>query len=320
MNKLLSSVKYVSENSDHVKINAEAIDQYVLTFEPAAVNHWMKACPFEYRACLSVEDEIDRWFLADAMAYCFWGYPTKWTIKYEGKEIDGWWALLASFQRALEAGTPLLDGEYLASLDKNQAKILFAGEPPIPLLNERLEDFNQIGELLVKNYAGRFHHYLADSLKDATAFIIDLAQKFPTFYDVDHYKGKEVLFYKKAQLFAHDLLIGFAGSKYSHITGADQLTGEADYKVPAILRKLGVLEYSDHLSRLVDSRTILPPRSCEEIEIRANMLVACDMILQKLQPLYPAINALTLDGILWVASQDKSPSDKPYHLTLTRDY
>lgn len=310
----------MANNSDHVQIDTNAINRYVRTFEPSAVDHWMKACPFEYRPCTKVEDEIDRWFLSDALAYCFWGYPTKWTIEYEGRKIDGWWALLASFQRAIEAGTPILNGNYLAQLDKTSIQILFAGEPRIPLFNERLEDLNQIGGLLVRSYGGQFHNYLKGAPKDATKLIFDLAQKFPTFYDVSTYKGEEIFFYKKAQLLVHDLLTGFHGSRYSAITGSDSLTGEADYKVPAILRKLEILRYSDHLSQLVDSRTILTSESSEEIEIRANMLVACDLIVQKLRYKYPSMNARTLDGILWVATQDKSSQDKPYHLTLTRAY
>lgn len=320
MNKLLSSVKYVAEHSDHVTIDHSAIDWYVANFKPAAVDHWMKASPFEYRPCPKIEDEIDRWFLADAMAYCFWGYPTKWTTEYEGKKIDGWWALLAAFQRAIEAGTPLLDGDFLVHLDQTKAQSLFAGSPAIPLFQDRIQDFNQIGAELVNNYGGRFHNYLSVAPKDATDFIIDLSDKFPTFYDVSSFKGQPVYFYKKAQLLAHDLSVGFAGSKYVHRTGLDFLTGEADYKVPALLRQLEILMYSVDLARSVDTHQILESNSAEEIEIRANMLWACHLIVEKLKTQYPKMNALTLDGILWVASQTKSSDQKPYHLTRTRAY
>lgn len=320
MNILLSSIKYVGAHSDHVSINHEAIDRFVADFMPTQLDHWIKACPFEYRPCPKIEDEIDRWFLADAMAYCFWGYPTKWTIKYEGKEIDGWWALLASIQRAIEKNTPILDGNYLANLDVVQAGDLFSGEPQIPLLAQRISDFNQIGTSLVKNYSGRFHNYLAGSPMDATEFIADLATKFPTFQDVSYYKGQPVYFYKKAQLLANDLSTGFDHSKYVNLSGLDYLTGEADYKIPALLRKFGVLQYAKDLAVKVDSRTELAPDSAEEIEVRAGMLWACHLIVQKLKPKYPDINALTLDGILWILSQDKSLLDKPYHLTLTTDY
>lgn len=320
MNKLLSSVEYVVTNSDYVKIDEEAIDRYVAGFQSMSIDHWMQACPFNYRACPNIEDEIDRWFLSDAMAYCFWGYPSKWTVEYEGKKIDGWWALLATMQRAIEAGEPLLEGSYLAKFDEGKAKELFAGDPIIPLFKERIEDFQQIGKRLVNSYNGRFHNYLLQSPSDATEFVFDLAQKFPTFYDISTYKGQPVYFYKKAQLLAHDLSVGFGHSKYVSLTGLDQLTGEADYKVPAILRRFGILKYEQDLTEKIDQRIVLPPDSKEEIEIRSAMLWACNLIVQKLKPKYPDMNALTLDGILWVSSQQKSDNDKPYHLTLTIAY
>lgn len=320
MNQLLASVQYVVEHSDHVTINQDAIERYTSSFTPNPVGHWIKACPFEYRPCVKIEDEIDRWFLADAMAYCFWGYPSKWTIEYEGKPIDGWWALLAAIQREIEAGSPILEANYLANLDIFQARTLFAGKPEIPLFKDRIEDFNQIGRHLNEKYSGRFCNYLSKSPKDATQFIFNLAQEFPTFYDVSTYKGREVLFFKKAQLLAHDLSAYFSKSGYVSLIGLGQLTGEADYKVPAILRRLGILAYDKELSSKIDNRIIIDVGSAEEIEIRAGMLWACHVIVEKLQKRYPTMNALTLDSMLWVASQDKLPSNKPYHLTMTKAY
>lgn len=320
MNKLLSSVQYVADHSDHVTINHDAIDKFAADFQATHTDHWMKACPFEYHPLKNIEDEIDRWFLADAMAYCFWGYPTKWTIEYKGQKIDGWWALLATFQNALENRVPLLDGKYLANISEEDAHSLFKGTQDIPLSKERLDDLHQIGNKLLTKFSGRFHNYLLTAPLDATRLTISIAEEFTTFKDLSIYKGQEVMFYKKAQLLVHDLVVGFPKSKFSLITGLDKLTGEADYKVPAILRKFEILQYSSHLASLVDSRTVLQQDSNEEIEIRANMLVACNSIVQKLKPKHPDLNSLTLDGILWVASQKKSSGDKPYHLTLTTDY
>jgi hypothetical protein len=320
MNKLLSSVQFVTENSDHVSINPEAIDSFVANFKATQVDHWMKACPFEYRPLKNTEDEIDRWFLADAQAFCFWGYPAKWTVQYEDKKIDGWWGLLAAMQKAIEVGVPLLDGKYLANMSEDQLNELFDGEPTIPLLSERLTAFRQIGQTLVDKYKGRFHKFLESAPHDATELTLALAGEFAIFRDTASYKGKTVLFYKKAQLLVHDLKEGFPGTKYSEVTGFENLTGEADYKVPAILRKMGILVYDQELASKVDNRTEIYSGSAEEVEIRAGMLVALNLMVEKLKSKYPAINALTLDGILWVMSQSKSSDDKPYHLTLTVDY
>ncbi|MBP9669951.1 hypothetical protein KBD75_00970 [Candidatus Woesebacteria bacterium] len=320
MNKLLSSVQFVVDNSDHVSINHEAIGTFVANFKPTQVDHWMKACPFEYRPLKNIEDEIDRWFLADAQAFCFWGYPTKWNINYEGKQTDGWWGLLAAIQKTIEAGVPLLEGDYLANMSVEQIKELFAGEPTIPLLSERLTAFRQIGQTLVTKYQGRFHNFLTSAPKDAPELTLALAAEFEIFRDTASYKGETIHFYKKAQLLVHDLKEGFPGTKYSQIENISDLTGEADYKVPAILRKMEILVYDIELAKKVDNRIELTSGSAEEVEVRAGMLVALNVMVEKLKPAYPQMNALTLDGILWVMSQTKSGDDKPYHLTLTVDY
>lgn len=320
MYNLLSSVAYVAENSDHVSIDPQAVDKYVAHFHRTQRGHWMKACPFDYVPLKNREDELDRWFLADAMAFCFWGYPQKWTVRYQGRDIDGWWGLLACFQRALEKGMPLMDGGYLESLSFQEAHDIFAGAPEIPLFEERVEAFHDIGRTLRERYGGRFHIYLGSAPRDAAALAADLARTFPIFDDISIYKGEKVYFYKKAQLLIHDIVTGFPDTKYGHIRGVGELSGEADYKIPALLRKLGILVYDAELAEKVDTRVPIPADSPEEIEIRANMLHACDIICRGLKKRHIAIDSVTLDGILWLQSQKKNPADKPYHLTMTTDY
>lgn len=320
MNKYLASVTYVSDHADFVSINRAAIKKYIAAFRPTPMDHWIKACPFAYHPLANIEDEIDRWFLADAMAFCFWGYPDKWTVMYQNQNIDGWWALLATFQRALESNIPLLDGSFLANLSFEEAGELFAGTPPIPLLDERIEILHTIGHTLTSQYDGRFHNFLKNAPVDAMQFIKALAREFPVFDDVSVYKGEKIYFYKKAQLFVHDLMTAFPDYPYKRLNGLSQLTGKADYKIPARLRDLGILVYSSSLSEKVDARVELPADSPEEIEIRACMLVACDLICHALAERDIRLDPVTLDGILWVQSQTKREGVKPYHLTRTTDY
>jgi hypothetical protein len=156
---------------------------------------------------------------------------------------------------------------------------------------------------------------------DAVRFVMNIAKTFPIFDDVSIYKGDRVYFYKKAQLFAHDMMTGFAHTPYAMLKNIDTLTGEADYKIPSLLRKLGILVYNQNLAAKVDQRVELLADSPEEVEIRANMLWACHLMCGNLfQKRHMTIDSVTLDGILWVASQTKSPDDKPYHLTITTDY
>ena len=84
----------------------------------------------------------------DALNFCFWGEP-RWRVHFEGKLLNGYWALAACLRRALDAGTPILDPAYLAAFDEAAARDLFAGEAEIPLLAERIANLREVGQGLL---------------------------------------------------------------------------------------------------------------------------------------------------------------------------
>lgn len=316
---LLNPIKYVIDHSQHVHINLTKIDLFVQTFKPISLKHWKDACPFTYHD-LSLENEIDFRFLVDSQAFCFWGYPHKWTVEYQGKQIDGWWAMLACFKRAYESSVPILDGAYLFQLNLSQAKQLFYGKPEIPLLKKRIEILTGIGHALVENNQGRFHYFLNQKNISALSLLDQITQTFPGFRDIHQYQNKQIIFHKKAQLLVSDLAHIKGIENKITITNLDQLTGKADYKIPALLRNHGILEYSSELAKIVDNRITIPAGSVIEVEIRASMIWATELISQGLKKQGILSSPIELDNILWVMSQEKSPQDKPYHLTLTTDY
>lgn len=319
-NDLLEPIQYVVSGSRYVSINNTKINEFVSNYKPSDVEHWRTACPFKYKDFEDWRDEIDYRFLVDSQAFCFWGYPNKWTISYKNMKLDGWWAMLASIRKAREDGLPIFDGEWLANLSLKEVRRLFDGEPEIPLLNERWQILRGIGRVLVEKYDGRFYNFL--SLGEITA--IDLVEKivnvFPGFDDVHEYKGRKVYFYKKAQLLVNDLAQVKGVEELVRITDLDDLVGKADYKIPALLRKYGMLEYSDELVQLVDNRKEIVRGSEMEVEIRANMLWATELLSKGLAEKGYEMTPIRLDNVLWVMSQKKSSGDKPYHLTLTVDY
>lgn len=317
---LLEPVRYVVDNSQDVSINNGKIDEFVANYKPVDVEHWLNACPFEYKGFEDFRDEIDYRFLVDSQVFCFWGYPNKWTMSYQGMELDGWWAMLASFKKAYEDGLPVLDGEWLANLSMDEVRELFTGEPEIPLLKERWEILQGIGEVLIGKYEGRFYNFLSLGEVKAIDLLEKIVNEFPGFDDVHEYKGRKVYFYKKAQLLVNDLAQVKGVEELVRITDLDDLVGKADYKIPALLRKYGILEYSDELAQLVDNRKEIVRGSEMEVEIRANMLWATELLSKKLTEKGYAMTPIRLDNVLWVMSQNKFPDDKPYHLTLTMDY
>lgn len=315
---LLDPLNFVSTHSRHVSIDDEAIAKYVRDFSPAHTDHWTKSYPLSPLPTLSLEDQIDLFFLMGSQAFCFWGDP-KWHIEFKGTRLDGWWALVACFHRAIEEGVPITDGSYLQHLNNEQTESLFRGEPEIPLVKERKLILNSIGKALVEKYNGHFHTAFRDCKKDALS-VLTLVSEFEGFDDVPLYEGKKIPFYKKAQVVVSDLDELLKTTSGSGLQGMELLPGHADYKIPAQLRMLGILRYDDDLSQIVDSLIEIPAGSALEVEIRANQLWAIHKIVDDLKAKYPTMNASTLNGILWVQSQTKKENEKPYHRTKTVYY
>ena len=147
-----------------------------------------------------------------------------------------------------------------------------------------------------------------------------LVQNFPSFSDISPYKEKEIYFYKRAQLLVADIYQIFDGKGFGALKNVDQLTACADYKLPQILRKLGILEYSTALAEKIDSKTEILHNSLEEIEMRANTIWAVEFIKETVKKRSPQILSFEVNDHLWLATQEKFDGDKPYHRTRTTAY
>ncbi len=83
----------------------------------------------------------------------------------------------------------------------------------------------------------------------------------------------------------------------------------ADYRVPVVLRELGVLRYAPALAEAVDSRRELTAGSQEEVEIRAATVEAVERLRRAMQARMAAeegqaelgkrLNSVLLDWALW---------------------
>jgi hypothetical protein len=95
-----------------------------------------------------------------------------------------------------------------------------------------------------------------------------LAADFSSFRDQATYRGEEVFFYKRAQLLASDLHGALGGKRLGSFRDLKELTAFADYKLPQVLRHVGVFKYAPDLAEKVDRMTELDPGGEEEVEIR----------------------------------------------------
>lgn len=253
------------------------------------------------------------WLLAlDAVNFSFWGEP-RWTIEYRGETLDGYKALAASLTRAVEETFPIYDAEYLADISMRDAAHIFRGSAPIPMLDRRVEHWHEVGEVLLAQYDGSFARAVESRGGSAVGLVRLLVDRFVSFGDVADLRGREIRFYKRAQLLVTDLYGAFQGDRWGHFTDLDQLTACADYKLPQMLRHLGILRYIPSLAEKVDNRFLLPQASREEIEIRAATIWAVERLRQELARHGGTLRAFELDWWLWHESQRLGPSDRPYH-------
>ncbi|MGB3329966.1 MAG: queuosine salvage family protein, partial [Thermomicrobiales bacterium] len=98
------------------------------------------------------------------------------------------------------------------------------------------------------------------------------------------------------------------------------LTAFADYKVPQVLRRLGILAYAAPLAAHIGRRELIAAGSPEEIEIRAATIQACEQIRLALAARGRAVDAFEIDWLLWNAGQSLPPGTEPYHRTVTIFY
>jgi hypothetical protein len=148
-----------------------------------------------------------------------------------------------------------------------------------------------------------------------------LVTHFSSFRDFAHYQGQEVWFYKRAQLLISDIENMYTHDKEIKFTRKEILTASADYKIPQILRKLWILIYTPNLAQKIQEKREIPPWSEEEIEIRAWMIWAVELLKQIISKEYVSVTSTMIGHYLWMISQDQlSALDEPYHRTRTIAY
>lgn len=318
MNEVLETTKFVVQNSDLIKINPQKIKEFSDSFSAQESKHWLLEGPVDFLNS-SDEEKLHFMLLFNALSFSYWGEP-KWSVEYRDTLYDGAWAMVVSLRKAIEDGYPILDFNYCSQISKEEFRRVLLGNIEIPLFNNRLNIVHEVGQKILDLFDGKVMNLLKVGNNNASKLSKLIIDTFPSFKDVSLFKGNEIYFYKRAQLFLADIYQMFQGEGIGSITGIEDLTACADYKLPQILRKIGILEYSNELINKIDNKIELASGSAEEVEIRSNTIWAVEYIKEEVKNLGHNINSIEINDQLWIASQSKAQDDKPYHRTRTTSY
>ena len=318
---VLSSCLTVVEQSQFVHIDAEAISHLINSNSPLEIAVPPPGpAPYHYYDGTGVTAE---WlFVLDTINHCFWpeaGSPL-WTVPYGKEALSGYWALAASLKRAMEEKIPIHQAKVLATLDSQTLAHIFRGSGKIPLFQERLSNLREAGQVLMDRFQGSFTHVLEAAGGSAVELVHLLAAEFASFNDTTTYDGNKVYFFKRAQLLVQDLWTTFSGHTWGDFIDLEKLTAFADYKLPQVLRHLGIIRYGPELARLIQRLEHIPSGGPEEVEIRAATIWAVELLRQELSRRGQEVTSAQLDCWLWFLGQDDTYRSLPYHRTRTIFY
>ena len=309
LDKIIKSCKYVANNSKSVKINETNLEQFIGKIKKVETEHWLAFSPYNLLD-LPTETIINFLLVYEAIDFSFWGNP-KWTIDIPTGKEDGSIALLYVILKYVREKNTT----DFSNITKDEFREVLKGNVEIPLFEERYHIIRDVSRIVNENMNGNFYEFIKGITIDMELFNI-IIKYFPNFKDERKYREKTIYFYKLAQLLTSDIL-HIRELKENIKVDYSHLVGCSDYKIPQVMRGLGILEYSDKLSNIIDNKKEIEVNSEYEIEIRANMLVVIDLIKEKLEN---KVCAIDINDYIWSQGRNKNIELKPYHLTRNTNY
>lgn len=312
--QILNSIQFVVNNSSHVRIKEGNIENVINLLNESKKEPWLNSDYLDLEK-YSENQILIYMILCESLNFCYWDSDIKWKIEYKGEWYSGSFGLFYAISKAIQKGYDLLNVEYIENITIEQLDEIFKGTTSIPLLKER---YNIIKQLACELKSIKDISKSLDSNGDIE-LLNKIINNFSNFKDISIYKGQKIYFFKRAILLVGDLILNVASIK-AKVINDNNMPGCADYKIPQVLRHLGILEYSNELADIIDSEQTIEHDSEMEVEIRANMLYAIELIKNRLHQKGINMSSVQIDNALWLLSKNKEFKDKPHHLTKTIYY
>ena len=269
---------------------------------------------------------MDFTLVVNTMNFAFTDFSTgvKFETDYMGKRWCDSEAMLACLHRAINSGIPFFSGEYLAKVTRKDLESVFSGTIEMPMLDERVTLFNEVGRILVDKYQGRYSTFVRSCAPrlyaNGDGLLERLTTEFPRFRDVSIYNGSEVHIYKLAQLGIWGMHLALSPRGARKLEDADNLTAFADYIVPVGLRVMGIFEYTPELEKQINSLVEVPRNSQAEIELRASSIYVIAKLTEEINKRRPGMEPLLQPQVDFRFWKTYHATHWPHHLTKTVMY
>ena len=269
---------------------------------------------------------MDFTLVVNTMNFAFTDFSTavKFETDYMGKRWCDSEAMLACLHRAINSGIPFFSGEYLAKVTRKDLESVFSGTIEMPMLDERVTLFNEVGRILVDKYQGRYSTFVRSCAPrlyaNGDGLLERLTTEFPRFRDVSIYNGSEVHIYKLAQLGIWGMHLALSPRGAWKLEDADNLTAFADYIVPVGLRVMGIFEYTPELEKQINSLVEVPRNSQAEIELRASSIYVIAKLTEEINKRRPGMEPLLQPQVDFRFWKTYHATHWPHHLTKTVMY
>ena len=321
---VLASLQPVVDGAQLVRINHEKITE---------VANWMAYEEFAKPDGSMLFDFgndpdvlMDFTLVVNTMNFAFTDFSTgvKFETDYMGKRWCDSEAMLACLHRAIHAGIPFFSGEYLAKVTRKDLESVFSGTIEMPMLDERVVLFNEVGRVLVEKYQGRYSNFVRSCAPrlyaNGDGLLERLTTEFPRFRDVSMYHGSEVHIFKLAQLGIWGMHLALSPRGAWKLEDADNLTAFADYIVPVGLRVMNIFEYTPELEKQINSLVEVKRDSEAEVELRASSIYVIAKLTEEINKRRPGMEPLLQPQVDFRFWKTYHATHWPHHLTKTVMY
>jgi hypothetical protein len=290
----LAALDQLRRRSTHVALNMERIRQVAAIAPTDFASGWIR--PFgdtdEHYGRARIElndlDQLQYALVAAAQIWLIWerdengrAIPLRMTV--EGTKFVGSATLGACHARAIRAGQNVLDASVLAMFTMRDVEQHYrdeaTGAVKVQLLDERLANFREVGEVLLREFDGHFINVLrrADGYlfrADGNGFIQLIERHFPlSFGDWPLAKLPYVFTFslldlRESRQFAPEI------DRLLQFKDLENLEGGADYYRPWFFLRVGVFDIDEDLKTRLRRHELIEPGQDLENDYRISTIEA----------------------------------------------